>query len=87
MERTEINMCDICQHNPCLSRCPNSPEPEKVYQCECCGEDIVEGEEYIKIYDNYYHEDCFINNSVAIVEKEFDASTGVAEVEHHGIYL
>ena len=86
-ERTEINMCDICQHSPCLSRCPNAPEPEKVYQCEHCGEDIIEGEEYIEIYDNYYHLDCFVHNSVEIVEKECGASTGVAEVEHHGIYL
>lgn len=80
-------MCDICQHNPCLSRCPNAPEPAKVYRCEFCGEDIVEGEEYIEIGGNYYHEDCFVDNAVEIVKNDFGAFTGVAEVEHHGIYL
>lgn len=51
-------MCDICQRSQCLPRCPNADSPEKVYECDCCGESIVEGEEYVEIEDKYFHKSC-----------------------------
>ena len=36
-------MCDVCHMTPCHPRCPNAPEPPKVYTCKYCGEAIVDG--------------------------------------------
>ena len=38
-------MCDICNHFPCLNRCPNAPEPKMIGRCSLCGEIIIEGYE------------------------------------------
>ena len=40
-------MCDVCLTVPCLSQCPNSDEPEALYFCNGCGDDIYEGDEYL----------------------------------------
>lgn len=42
-------MCDLCRHNPCISNCPNAPEPIAMYKCDNCGGDIYDGEHYYKI--------------------------------------
>ena len=42
-------MCDICMHSPCLSGCPNAPDPTPVTYCRSCGELIVPGDEYADI--------------------------------------
>lgn len=42
-------MCDICMHSPCLSGCPNAPDPTPVTYCRSCGEPIVPGDEYADI--------------------------------------
>ena len=39
-------MCQECHSSPCLSRCPNAPEPEPIEICHRCGEGIYEWEEY-----------------------------------------
>lgn len=41
-------MCSICLSSPCLSRCPNAPEPDAVRLCVKCGDGILEGEQYIE---------------------------------------
>ena len=38
-------MCDICMHSPCLSGCPNAPDPTPVTHCCSCGEPIIPGDE------------------------------------------
>ena len=37
-------MCDICKHDPCLTRCPNS-RAESYPACDWCGKSIDEGSE------------------------------------------
>lgn len=49
-------MCDICRQTPCHPCCPNAPDPVAIYTCKYCGEDIVEGDEYVEIDGDYYHE-------------------------------
>lgn len=39
-------MCSICNHYPCLSSCPNAPDPEPTITCFQCGLKIEPGEEY-----------------------------------------
>lgn len=39
-------MCEICHSNPCLSRCPNAPEPKVRGRCEKCGKELREDYEY-----------------------------------------
>lgn len=41
-------MCEICLQNPCVSRCPNAPEPKPDMICSVCGEGIFEGDEYFE---------------------------------------
>ncbi|MBP0988966.1 MAG: hypothetical protein J6S92_11895 [Oscillospiraceae bacterium] len=38
-------MCDICQHTPCISGCPNKKPDHAV--CEECGREIYIGDEYV----------------------------------------
>ena len=38
-------MCDICMHSPCLSGCPNAPDPTPETHCCSCGEPIIPGDE------------------------------------------
>lgn len=51
-------MCSICHQNPCLPRCPNAEEPKAVHMCKRCGEDIIKGDLFFRIGDEYYCEDC-----------------------------
>ena len=41
-------MCDLCGHNPCISRCPNFEE-EAICYCDNCGCGIFSGEHYYRI--------------------------------------
>lgn len=72
-------MCSLCLHSPCLYGCPNRTE-EQVYECSCCNEPIVEGEEYYYFNEEYYCEDCFKENAVDMLI-EIGATTGIAGVE------
>lgn len=74
-------MCDECRMSPCHPRCPNAPEPPKVYTCKICGEPIVEGEEYYEMDAEFYHEECFKDNAVQILMDECGAMKGTAELE------
>lgn len=51
-------MCQICMHSPCLSGCPNAPDPTPVTHCNCCGEPIIPGDEYAVIDGIPYCEGC-----------------------------
>lgn len=74
-------MCDECRMSPCHPRCPNAPEPPKVYTCKICGEPIVEGDEYYEMDAEFYHEECFEDNAVQILMDECGAMKGTAELE------
>lgn len=51
-------MCDICMRSPCLSGCPNAPDPMPVAHCCSCGEPIIRGDEYGIIDGETWCEDC-----------------------------
>lgn len=71
-------MCAICGQTFCPSSCPNADEATPVYTCKYCGEDIVDGEEYVEIDGDYYHlYDCIENVTVELL-LENGATKGVA---------
>lgn len=73
-------MCEICHGvGGCLPGCPNAPEPKKIYTCEYCGDDIVEGDEYYEFDNRYYHEECFHDCAINLLLDECGARHGVAE--------
>jgi hypothetical protein len=41
-------MCDLCQHYPCATNCPNYEE-KPVCCCDKCGEDIFAGDIFYEI--------------------------------------
>ena len=51
-------MCAICRSVPCLSGCPNAPEPKSVLYCHRCGYGIYADDEYALIADMPYCETC-----------------------------
>lgn len=51
-------MCEICLQYPCPPRCPNAPEPPRVFVCSGCGDDILEGDDYWDILGEQFCEDC-----------------------------
>ena len=51
-------MCDICRHNPCDPRCPNAPDPPSVFVCSGCGDDILEGDDYVELMGEQWCRDC-----------------------------
>lgn len=51
-------MCEICHYTPCLSGCPNAPDPPAAFRCLDCGEDIYPGDEYARIGGEEYCEGC-----------------------------
>ena len=56
-------MCEECRHYPCISSCPNAPEPEPVYICDECEEGIFAGELVYEIGGHKYCETCIDNAS------------------------
>ena len=65
-------MCEECRMHPCHPRCPNAPEPRRVFLCSGCSGDIVEGDDYWDILGEQYCEGC-INRArqEAVYEEEF----------------
>lgn len=63
-------MCQECRHNPCLSNCPNAPEPEPVYICDCCEDGIYAGEVVYEINGLHYCENCIDNMRYVAEEPE-----------------
>lgn len=51
-------MCSECLHTPCLTGCPNAPEPEPIYICTECGDGIMEGDMYLRIGGKILCESC-----------------------------
>ena len=52
-------MCELCRHNPCISRCPNVYPHKYVEICSVCGDGIYDGEEYIENdCGDYAHWEC-----------------------------
>lgn len=51
-------MCEICHRYTCPSSCPNSHEPPIFDNCEACGAEIYDWDEYYKIDDHNYCEAC-----------------------------
>ena len=51
-------MCEICHAHPCVSACPNAPEPPMVFICSGCGGAIYDGEWYWEIMGEQYCEEC-----------------------------
>lgn len=56
-------MCEICLHSPCLSRCPNAPEPLAVYICSGCGKSITDGEDYVDLMGEQWCLNCIHDNT------------------------
>lgn len=51
-------MCDICRHVPCLTRCPNAPDPHPVFVCSGCMGTIRDGDDYWDIMGEQFCVDC-----------------------------
>lgn len=51
-------MCELCHASPCLTGCPNAPEPKAVYHCANCSSSIIEGEGCYEIDGEIYCECC-----------------------------
>lgn len=51
-------MCEICRRHPCVSGCPNAPEPPMVFVCSGCGGSIYEGDPYWDFFSEQFCEDC-----------------------------
>lgn len=52
--------CEYCHMNgEHVWGCPNYITPHSNYKCCYCEENIIDGEEYVRNYDNeYIHRDC-----------------------------
>lgn len=72
-------MCSVCHQTPCHPQCPNAPEPQPVYTCTHCDEPIVVGEEYYEFTGDYFHEECFEDNALAILLDNLGAKKRTAE--------
>ena len=51
-------MCDVCLRSPCDNRCPNAPDPPRVFICSGCGSAIMEGDDYWDIMGEQWCEIC-----------------------------
>jgi len=73
-------MCSECHQAPCDARCPNAPEPQVVYECNSCGDDIVTGDKYVEIEFQHICEGCLDNMTVSDLLKLLNAYMMTAEV-------
>lgn len=53
-----IGGCEYCRRIPHDPRCPNAPRPSVFAECEACGMEIYDGDEYYDIDDHKYCESC-----------------------------
>lgn len=65
-------MCSICLHLPCLWGCTNAPEKvteeeekEPVIQCDYCGAELFEGDEYLDAENAMVCKECVEEMSVS----------------------
>ena len=73
-------MCSICLHSPCLSGCPNAPDPTPVTYCRSCGEPIIPGDEYADIDGEAWCEGCLDGRMLTTV---YDIGHDEPTVIHH----
>lgn len=67
-------MCVECHQTPCHPRCPNAPEPEKVFICSGCGDYIYDGDWYYDVLGEQFCENCMEScYHQAEAEDEYDA--------------
>ena len=52
--------------------------------CAWCGGDIEEGDPIADVEGSLYHEDCFRDAAVSLLETRVDVTHGVAEKERRG---
>ena len=68
-----ITMCNICLQSPCHPRCPNADEPKAVFVCSGCGQDILEGDEYVELMGEQWCMLCIKDAThFAEYEEEYD---------------
>lgn len=66
-------VCEICYSNPCLSCCPNAPEPKVYGYCIECGKELREDYEYYTDNeDNKFCSDDCASEHHGIKSKEWD---------------
>ncbi len=51
-------MCMECHRSPCHPRCPNADDPPVYTECENCGAEIYDGEEFYEIGEHNFCEEC-----------------------------
>jgi hypothetical protein len=51
-------MCDVCLKSPCDPRCPHAPEPPSVFVCSGCGDNILDGDEYVELCGEQWCMEC-----------------------------
>lgn len=51
-------MCDICLRNPCHPRCPNAADPPAVFICSGCGDNILDGDEFLELCGEQWCMNC-----------------------------
>ena len=79
-------MCSICGFSICPSSCPNTPEPRAVGICDSCGEDILEGDEYVEIGTEEYHKGCLEDNALPMLLDLYKAKVETSrEIRRIGI--
>lgn len=74
-------MCSICLSTPCLSGCPNAPEPEAVHLCVKCGHGIFEGDQYIDVQDGTICRECLDEMTIEEWLKMMDETLLTAKKE------
>jgi hypothetical protein len=62
-------MCEYCNSSPHHPRCPNAPEPPIFAECEECGAEIYDGDEYYKIGKHIFCESC-VQDGCTTAEQE-----------------
>lgn len=74
-------MCSICRSYPCLSGCPNAPDPPSIGDCEYCREPIFVGDEYAEIDGEKYHKECLDEFSTSDWLEKLGESIKEAELD------
>ncbi len=74
-------MCAMCGSYPCVSRCPNAPEPIPVYKCCKCGSGILDGENYYDSIDGYICRECIEDMTITEFMKLIGETFSIAERE------
>ena len=80
-------MCAICGFATCQSGCPNADEPKEIYTCEICNRPIVEGDEYIRMDDSYFHIDCYEDLDTKEKVSIAGGEVGIAKDDEYDEYI